>query len=271
MKGRRLGRSLVVLAVAGVVVQPVGASAEAEPVPGRMAALGDSITRAFNVCGWFSDCVRYSWSTGTEASVRSHYVRLRAKNPALVAYNDAVSGAKVADLERQAGSAVSRDAQYVTVLVGANDACTSSEGAMTTVADYEARLRAGMKALGASRKVFLGSVPDIYRLWEIGKDSSAARSRWSFGICQSMLARPTSTDPADEARRQRVRQRVIDYNGVLAKVCAEYAGCRFDGNALFNYRFVLSELSAWDYFHPNAKAQTELAARSYALSFWPDV
>jgi hypothetical protein len=45
-----------------------------------------------------------------------------------------------------------------------------------------------------------------------------------------MLARPGSTAPEDEARRQRVRQRVIDYNAALAEVCELYVRCRFDGN-----------------------------------------
>jgi hypothetical protein len=83
-----------------------------------------------------------------------------------------------------------------------------------------------------------------------------------------MLANPTSTAQADIDRRDRVRQRVIDFNTQLAEACAAYgANCRFDGNAVFNYPFTLNQVSAWDYFHPNTSGQTVLASISYAAGF----
>ncbi|MFG2003311.1 SGNH/GDSL hydrolase family protein [Spirillospora sp. NPDC048911] len=261
---------------AGLVTIPATAEARtaaAPPVPARMASLGDSITRGFNACGWYSDCPSRSWSTGSTSSVNSHYLRLRAQNSALTAYNDARSGAKIADLNGQAQTAVSQQAGYVTILMGANDACTSSESSMTSVADYETRFRGAMSTLKTgmpSALVFVASVPDIKRLWEVGRTSAAARTAWSaFGICQSMLANPTSTAAADTARRDRVRQRVIAFNQVLSTVCAEYgANCRFDGDALFSYPFTLSQVSGWDYFHPNTSGQTVLAQESWVRSFW---
>jgi hypothetical protein len=88
-----------------------------------------------------------------------------------------------------------------------------------------------------------------------------------YGICQSMLANPTSTTQTDVDRRARVRQRVIDFNTALATVCAQYANCKFDGNAVFNYQFVLSQVSTWDYFHPNTAGQGVLASVTYAAGF----
>ena len=41
----------------------------------------------------------------------------------------------------QATAAVSRGAQYVTILIGANDACTSSEASMTSVGDVPGQHR----------------------------------------------------------------------------------------------------------------------------------
>ncbi len=83
-----------------------------------------------------------------------------------------------------------------------------------------------------------------------------------------MLANPTSTAQADVDRRTRVRQRVIDFNTQLAQACVAYgANCHFDGNAVFNYPFVLSEVSTWDYFHPNTTGQRSLASVSYAAGF----
>lgn len=244
-----------------------------EPVPAAMASLGDSITRAFNACGWYVDCTGRSWSTGGSSDgVTSHFERLRALDSTMTAnYNDARTGAKVGELAAQAQSAVNQGAGYVTVLIGANDACTSSESTMTSVADFEARFAAGLATLDPDNrgvKVFVSSIPDIYRLWEIGKDSSSARWAWSsFGICQSMLDNPTSTHPDDEARRQRVRQRVIDFNTSMVSVCAVYVNCKDDGGAVFGYQFLLSHMSGWDYFHPNESGQAVLADVTFAAGF----
>ncbi|MGH3649001.1 MAG: SGNH/GDSL hydrolase family protein [Micromonosporaceae bacterium] len=261
----------VVLALTGGAAYATGTT---EAPPNSMAGLGDSITRAFNACGWYFDCTSRSWSTGSYSTVNSHYRRILAKNPAIYGknHNDARSGAKMTDLAGQAGTAAGQGVEYVTIEMGANDACTSSESTMTAVATYRSQLDAALARLKSglpNAKVFIASVPDIKRLWYIGKDNSDAVSTWNgFGICQSMLANPRSTAQADEDRRNRVRQRVIDFNTQLAQACTNYgANCRFDGNAVFNYPFVLSQVSTWDYFHPNVSGQAVLASTSYAAGF----
>ncbi|HEX6968147.1 MAG TPA: SGNH/GDSL hydrolase family protein [Micromonosporaceae bacterium] len=269
-------RTLTVLsaAVAALLLAATPATADPGPPPSSMASMGDSITRGFNACGWYVDCTSRSFSTGDYSTVNSHYLRILAKNSAISGrnYNDARSGAKSADMPGQASTAVSQNVQYVTMLIGANDACTSSESTMTPVSTFRANIDSALARLKSglpNAKVFVISIPDIYRLWYVGKDSSSARTAWSFfGICQSMLANPTSTAQADVDRRNRVRQRVIDYNTQLAQACAAYGtNCKFDGNAVFNYPFTLSHLSGWDYFHPNTSGQQVLAAVSYGAGF----
>ncbi|TDB69792.1 GDSL-type esterase/lipase family protein, partial [Micromonospora sp. KC721] len=238
------------------------------------ASLGDSITRGFNACGWYVDCTSRSFSTGDHAAVNSHYLRIRAATPAIQgrSHNHARTGAKSADLSGQAGSAVSQGVGYVTVLIGANDACTGSESAMTPVSTFRANIDSALGRLKAGlpdARVAVISIPDIHRLWQVGKGNSNARNAWSlFGICQSVLANPTSTEQADVDRRNRVRQRVVDYNTQLAQACAAYGpNCDFDDNAVFRYPFALSQVSTWDYFHPNASGQAVLASVSYAEGF----
>ena len=239
-----------------------------------MASTGDSITRAFNTCTFpFIDCPSNSWSTGTSSAVNSHYRRILAASPAISGRNrnDAVSGAEMSDLQAQVQRAVGQSVEYVTILMGANDACASSEAGMTPVATYRAQFAAAMATLSAglpSARICVVSVPDLYRLWQIYHDSFLARTTWTLvGICQSMLARPGSTAQADEDRRLRVRQRVIDYNAQLAAVCAEYVHCRFDGNAAFNANFVRSDVSTRDYFHPSVAGQAKAAAVTWAAGF----
>jgi lysophospholipase L1-like esterase len=270
-------RSVIVAVVVGALAAlavPAPAAADPGPPPSSMASLGDSITRGFNACGWYVDCTSRSFSTGSSTSVNSHYLRIRAVNPAINGrnFNDARSGARAADMAGQAQTAVTQGVGYVTMLIGANDACTSSESSMTSVATFRSQIDAALSRLKSglpNARVFVMSIPDIRRLWEVGRTSSSARTAWSlFGICQSMLANPTSTAQADVDRRARVRQRVVDFNTQLAQACAAYgSNCAFDNNAVFSYPFVLSQVSSWDYFHPNTSGQTVLASVTYAAGF----
>jgi lysophospholipase L1-like esterase len=261
----------VVLAVAMV---PAHTAVAAPPIPSSMASTGDSITRGFNACGWYVDCTSRSWSTGDSTSVNSHYLRIRATNSAITGrnYNAARSGAKMADLAGQMSTVVSLNVGYVTILMGANDACTSTEAGMTPVATYRAQLDDALARLKAglpNAAVFISSIPDLYRLWSVGKGSFSARLAWSsFGVCQSMLANPTSTQQTDVDRRLRVRQRVVDFNTMLAQACAAYGpNCDFDDNAVFSYPFAFNQLSSWDYFHPNTSGQQVLAQVTYNAGF----
>jgi lysophospholipase L1-like esterase len=105
-----------------------------------MAALGDSITRAFAACDSGGDCPDVSWATGSDGEVRSHAQRLddlAGRTPTV--HNVAVSGSRVSDLESQARRAVDAKVDYVTVLIGANDACAPSESAMTPVPAFARR------------------------------------------------------------------------------------------------------------------------------------
>jgi lysophospholipase L1-like esterase len=277
MRGRGHVLLLVLTVLLASVFAPVPVGAQTAgstaPAPTSMAALGDSISRGFNACGFYFDCTARSWTTGEGRDrVSSHYERFRALGAATSgAYNDARTGARVRDLPGQASAAVGQGAGYVTILVGANDACTSTESTMTPVADFETSFRSAMATLdpdGRGVRVLVVSIPDLYQLWQAGKGSFSARTAWSaYGICRSMLANPTSTSRADEDRRLRVRQRVVDYNSAMARVCSGYVKCRYDGGVVFGYQFQLSQLSTWDYFHPNEAGQAVLAEQTWLAGF----
>ena len=142
---------------------------------------------------------------------------------------------------------------------------------MTSAAAYHLQFLQAMTTLTTgipNARILVASVPDLLQLWAVGKDVAAARSAWSaFSICQSMVANPQSTAPADVDRRTRVRQRVIDYNAALATVCAQFTNCTFDQNAVFNSPFALTDVSPADYFHPSYAGQTGLAIATYAAGF----
>ena len=221
-----------------------------------MAAIGDSITQAVDDCCSLGSHPQDSWSTGNgypANGIQSHYVRLLAMNPSLAghAYNESVPGAKVADTEAQAQMAVAQGAQYVTILIGANDVCTGTIASMTSTSAFQAAFQTTMttleSGLPAESHIFVSSIPDIYQLWSVLHTNATARLFWSGGgICQSMLA-ATNT----EAQRQQVLAQVVADNAVLAQVCGQYANCRWDDDATFDNQFTPSEVSTLDYFHPS--------------------
>ncbi|GIF18991.1 lipoprotein [Paractinoplanes tereljensis] len=238
--------------------------------PSSMAALGDSITAGVGSCGAYAVCRRNSWSTGTADAVDSHYRRILAKNSAIKgdADNFAEPGAEADALDDQAAKAVKAKAAYVTVLIGANDACAKTIDGMTPVATFRTEVDRALnrlkKGLPKSR-VLVTSVPDLYRLWDLGKQNQQAVRVWNrTAICPSMFANPTSTADADEDRRTRVRDRIDDYDDQLRDACRDYGDrCRWDNGRVHSVRFGLDLVSSVDYFHPNAKGQNELADVTY--------
>ena len=263
---------LIVILLTGLT--PVTAAAATPlPLPDSMVAVGDSITQAASSAGSLgSDAPQNSWSTGTSASVNSHYLRLLALGAPISGngHNRSVSGAKVAGLAAQMQGAATLQPDYLTVLIGGNDLCTDTVGQMTSVASFGTQFQAAMATLStasAGTNVLVASIPDVYQLWNLFKNNFFARFIWAAaGICQSLLANPGSTQAADVQRRAAVRQRNIDFNAQLAAVCAQFDRCRFDANAAFNTAFTTGDVSG-DYFHPSVQGQAKLAAVSWAAGY----
>jgi lysophospholipase L1-like esterase len=265
-------RKFFLLGFAAAVLAGAPAASASPPLPGSIAGIGDSITRATDVCCWYGDHPAQSWSTGGGAfdGIRSHYERLLALNPGIYRhnYNDSRAGAKMRDAAGQAQAAVAQQAAYVTILMGANDVCTSSPSTMTSVADFRAQFTAAMNTLAAGlpagSHVFVSSIPNVYQLWQLLHGNSTAQLVWRLAqICQSMLSPSNS-----EEDRQFVLAREQAFNQVLADVCGQYAICRFDGGAVFNYEFRTSHVSTLDYFHPSLSGQATLATITWERSWW---
>jgi lysophospholipase L1-like esterase len=246
------------------------ATAPAPPLPDSMAAIGDSITQAVDVCCFYGNWPSHSWSTGYAPldGMASHYERIRAQNPAIRGrrWNNAVSGAQMADAPGQARSTVGQGAQYVTILMGANDLC-GWDGTLTPTATFRAQftetldiLRTGLPA----SHVFVASIPNLHQLWSILRTDPVAQVVWqAAGICPSMLNFFNS--PAD---RQAVVERERELNDVLRDVCATWSNCRFDGYHTYNFAFTRDMVSRLDYFHPSLAGQATLAALTWERSWW---
>jgi lysophospholipase L1-like esterase len=272
------GAFVAVGAVATVVVAAMnGGGRSSEPttgLPASMAAIGDSMTRAVNARGPVgADLAQHSWATGTDRGdgVVSHHERILAANgsAAPTTFNNAVSGARMSDAREQALAAVDQGVEYVTFLMGANDACAYSVGAMTPVRRFQRQLERTMRILAEGlpeARIYIVSIPDVTRLWDVLHGDPQAMLIWNtFGICRSALAQSN-----DAGARAKVRQRVIDYNRALAEACRRYPNCIWDGGAVFRYRFDAEDVSPIDFFHPSLTGQRHLADISWRHGPWAD-
>ena len=260
--------TLLVMGSAG----PASSARPSPPLPTSIASIGDSITRATDVCCWYGDHPGSSWSTGGTSwdGISSHYERLTALGADITGanYNDARSGARMSDGPRQAQLAVGQRAQYVTVLLGANDVCTSSPATMTPVATFTAQAHETLQVLASGlprrARIFVASIPDINQLWQLYRGNPTAEWVWeTFGICQSLLD-PSRTD----ADRAAVAQRIDDLNAALALECGALTRCRYDGGAVHAYQFGEGDVSTLDYFHPSLSGQARLSSVTWAASWW---
>jgi lysophospholipase L1-like esterase len=298
-----LRRTVVALSALMISFALLAGTAQATKVPRVMAALGDSITRAYNTTGGVCptgpglDCPQNSWATGTNPAVDSFRERLDAISPQpLTAYNDAESGARAEDLLSQAQVAASQDPELVLIEIGANDACASTP---TATAVFQEQVREALEVLVAVDKqvyIQLMSIPDINNLRTIFTEppDPNALLRWKlFSVCQGLLAEPLSTAPADEERREAFRAQVIAYNEALKEVCAEFKRCIWDDYAVFNTGFTTADVatvtntgglpikpftevpvigpgnpnSTADYFHPSVSGQAKLAEAAWSTTF----
>jgi lysophospholipase L1-like esterase len=272
----RLNRTLAAAATAATLISAMlGARPAMATValPSSMASTGDSITRAFDL-DWnhvLQDDPAESWSTGTDcAGVNSQYCRILRANSGISGhvYNDAKTGANMSALDGQLKTAAGQAVQYVTVAMGANDVCTSSVSTMTPTATFQSEAQQALTdffAADPGAHIALSSIPDIYQLWLDGQNNSSAQFAWHYyGICQSML----STSDTAAQRQAVVAQEQAD-NNALATVCAGFAGCLWDGLAVYNFKFPASDLSTVDYFHPNITGQNAAASVSWSAGYWP--
>lgn len=268
---RRVVLTVLLVAALGVAATPAQALTALPAPPRTIAAVGDSITRAFDVNSSYilRDAPKESWATGTDATVDSEYQRLLSAYPGsgISADNDAMTGAKMVSLASQMSTAAGQGADYVTVLMGANDVCAKTPAGMTSTANFTNQFDLAMATITSARPnavVFVSSIPNVYQLWSTLHTSSAARFAWAvYGVCQDMLGSSVT-----ETQRQQVLAQLKADNAVLAQLCTgKYANnCAWDGGATYNVAFTSKQVSTVDYFHPSVAGQALLAQTAWAAS-----
>ena len=140
----------------------------------------------------------------------TYYENNAGRDPA---FNQAVSGAVMADFAGQAQDVIAAVSQVpsgaagmVTVLLGNNDVCADSLSAMTDPGLFETRYRAGLDVLASSEatrqaQIHVSGIPAIYWLWNAKRDIPWCKLIWSFVPCQNLLDNPND-DCASGTSRQ---------------------------------------------------------------------
>ncbi len=275
--------ALILLCLFLIVPQAFGADKASQLKPKRLSSTGDSITEAIDselpaANHWASWANGYhgfwEWLLGL-TDVYSHNQRITKNfgSSGRANYMEARSGSDMFDYPGQTAQSVSRQASYVTVLMGHNDVCQNSFAEIPTDAVFEARFKEGMDRLKAGlppgATVYVVGIVDIYRLWQVAADKKAlgivdcevlwATSLLKWYPCATMLS-PLNR----ESDRQYTRDRSIGFNGILKRVTEKYNS--EDPNhhyvytdEIFKYRFAESQVSDIDCFHPSASGQKEMS------------
>lgn len=246
-----VGVALLLAACPGVR----GTAVEVDDLPRSIVAVGDSITTAAvpSLQHLQGSNPQLSWATGTE--VASHYERLRDAlgDAEVTRANVAVPGARMGDAPTQAQRAVESGAEYVTVMLGANDVCAG-----TDTAEFE---RSYVRALDVlfeglpDAEVLVVSIPDVVGLWDLFAGDQRTRAIWDrTGACPEVLSRG-----ADDASRDLARRRWVTYNQILTATCDQRDRCVHDGAAVAEHLLERGEVSTADRFHPSVEGQRRLA------------
>lgn len=284
--GRGLIRAGIVISV--FMASPVLALEPGQSPPKRLYSNGDSITRAFDA-NLPLDNLNLSWANGYFGfwewlfglpNVKSHNQRISANFGSSGRKNwiAAKNGARVEDLTTQAAGTAGRNVTYTTVMLGGNDVCRDSIADLPTDQEFTTKFSTGMDTLlgnlpnGASVQV--AAIPDVKRLYDVGKDKTAlgivdCEILWAFTLvgfpCGSMLS-PFNT----ETDRLYVQSRNIGYNQILEDVtiqkAAQHPG-KFISftDASFSFLFTQSDISNIDCYHPSWRGQ-----KAFSKRIWDD-
>jgi lysophospholipase L1-like esterase len=235
---------------------------------------------------------RYNLAWGTGDKIPSHYLQLKdwlAKNSPgakLVPLNIAVPGAMSKDLNAQAEKLVDemntrkyKALKYVTLTIGANDACSTESKEGTPNDKFADNLRNVFRTLSFVQqdepiRVMISSIPRIPDLGRPFIQQSKTLGGLSCATIRKYVFRYCHTLPywknADEyqfnvdvvTEKNRVLQEIVDeVNSTYPNIQASYSSAIYDTD-------LVPEYLAIDCFHPNKVGQTTFAEKLWADQPW---
>lgn len=238
----------------------------------KMVAIGDSITAGFNSYDMGIN-PQMSWATGDDKNVKSHFQRL-SEMFTVTAINKSVTGSDVTNTLDQIKEVISEinesdenePIDYLTFLVGGNDLCRwplDDDG--TYLSNYTKNFQSVIEEAvqhNPTIKILISSLPDVKRLYEVGRQRRMCRFIWGTGrVCPQILS-PRAKD------RELYFKRWEDMNEEITKIAREY-----DTNVMFTkeistYEFTKEDISKWDCFHPSVSGQQKISEKLWMLGWF---
>jgi lysophospholipase L1-like esterase len=275
--------ALILLCLFLIVPQVIAADKAAQLKPKRLSSAGDSMTEAIDsevpaANHWASWANGYhgfwEWLLGL-TDVYSHNQRITKNfgSSGRANYMEAKSGADMFDFPGQAARAVSRQATYVTVLMGHNDVCQNTFAEIPSDEVFKAKFEEGMDklktGLPAGATVYVVGIVDIHRLWQVAADKRAlgivdCEVLWATTLLKWYPCATMLSPIIGKAGRLYTRERIVGFNNILNKVTQKYntedPGHHYVfTDAVFNYVFDERHVSDIDCFHPSAFGQKNLS------------
>ena len=169
---------------------------------GGIAALGDSITTGFGSCLVLATCERNSWSTGDGLRVREPLPAAARAQPGTAGRLQPRAAGGPGDGAGRPGRGGGTRPRRLRHRADRRQRRLPGRGRGDDPGGRVPRPRStgacGCCATGRPKaRVLVVSIPDLYRLWEVGHTDARAVRVWRRGICPALLANPTSTAPAD--------------------------------------------------------------------------
>jgi lysophospholipase L1-like esterase len=231
-----------------------------------MGALGDSITTAFNSYHLFSE-KDGSWSTGDEKypDFESHKMKIeKLIEKPVKAFNMAIPGATAESLVRQVKKLLRHAPKpdYVTILIGANDVCSWDSEFQEDLEDYKNNVIFAVKKIinaNPHAKILLVPIPNMNRLYELGKYKESCRVVWDL----IPLCKPLFDWNVTDNERGQFAERVKDINSKLKEISELYPSNAFYYEVLEEVNFDEKHVSEIDCFHPSAYGQKMIAEYTF--------
>jgi lysophospholipase L1-like esterase len=244
-----------------VIFSPSNINAS-EPTSFVMGALGDSITTAFDSYHILSE-KSGNWSSGWGKfeDFESHKIKLeKLLEKPVVAFNMAIPGVTSRMLGFQTKRLLkkAKAPDYVTILIGANDACRWKDNYKKDLEKYKNNVASSVANLTLANpkvKILLVPVPNMNRLWELGKDNKKCLAVWrGLNLCNPLFGRNVT----DEGR-ERFSERIKGINSTLKEISEKYPTNVAYYDFLTEIEFDEEYISEIDCFHPSAYGQKMIA------------
>lgn len=245
-----------------------------EPKPFIIGALGDSITTGFDSYHLLSE-PSGSWSTGWGKfeDFESHKMKLeKLLEKPVVAFNMAIPGvtSRMLDFETKRLLKKAKAPDYVTILIGANDACHWKDNSKKNQDKYKANVASSVAKLTLANpkvKILLVPVPNMNRLWELGKDNKKCLAVWrGLNMCDPLFGRNVTDE-----EREHFSDRIKGINSSLKEISEKYPTNVAYYDFLTEIEFDEEYISKIDCFHPSPYGQKMIADVTFNRDLFLDM